>query len=168
MEQFPNSYGTGRDPQKQDSHLLSIALLLLCCAFIHGLTFSYLFQKPAPAREERPTLALEGFAESLAPEHETVEDRCGLGLTLSELSGVEKRFWSLPEGVFIQQVDPQGKAYAAGLRSGDLLMEIGGHSVSSTEDCLSRLESAKGSLTLTYYREGRQYTVSIPNGDISS
>ena len=45
MEQIPNSYGTGRDPDKKDSHRIPIALLLLCCVAIHGFTFLYLSQK---------------------------------------------------------------------------------------------------------------------------
>lgn len=163
MSQNPHTYGTGRDPARKDSHLVQIVLLLLCCVAIHGLTFLYLRSKDTTNSSETPNLELEEFSDNLAEEDPALQDCCGLGLQFSELSDTEQNYWSLPDGVFVEQIDTDSPAYSAGLRPGDLLVRVGTYPVNDPGECSSafRQYCGKPSLELTYYREGAEYTICV-------
>ena len=163
MSQIPHTYGTGRDPEKKDSHLLPITILLLCCIAVHGLTFLYLNRKEETPASRSPTLMLEDFSDELTEEEASLEDCCGLGLQFSELSDTQQAYWSLPEGVFVELVEKTGPAYKAGLRPGDLLLQVGNIPVDDPSECLNAFQTycGQGQLELTYYREGAQYTICV-------
>ncbi len=163
MSHNPHTYGTGRDPARKNSHLTPIVILLLCCVVIHSLTFLYLRWKDRGIKTTPiPTLALEEFSQDIAEGTESLEDGCGLGLQFSELSDSQQAYWSLPEGVFIEQIEKNGPAYEAGLRPGDLLLQVGNEPVDDPRECLEALQKYCGqSLSLIYYREGQEYAIVI-------
>lgn len=160
----PNSYGTGKDPRRRASHLIPVLLLLLSCVTIHALTLLYLSNREDPPKEDHKGLSMEELPTEEAQSTATLRDNCGLGLELSDISEVQQRYWSLPDGVFVEQIETDSAAYAAGLRSGDLLLEIEDQTVSAPEDCLELLEEhcEEASLELVYYRDGKEYSLRIP------
>ncbi|MBR6826249.1 MAG: PDZ domain-containing protein [Oscillospiraceae bacterium] len=164
MHQDPSSYGTGRDPQRKGSLLIPIIMLLLSCVTIHALTLLYMGHREEPVRRGPEGFSLEELPTQEPPETERIRDDCGLGLELSDVSEIQQRYWSLPDGVFVEQIETQSAAYAAGLRSGDLLLEIENRKVSDPEDCLEILRDSleEEAVELTYYREGKEYTVTVP------
>ena len=163
MSQFPHTYGTGRDPAKKDSHFVPIVILLLCCIAVHGITFLYLNRKEETPATRSPTLKMEDFSDELTEDEAPLEDCCGLGLQFSELSDSQQAYWSLPEGVFVEQIEKTSPAYKAGLRPGDLLLQVGSFPVDDPTECLDAFEKYCGQdqLELTYYREGTEYTIRI-------
>ncbi|MEJ0095555.1 MAG: Do family serine endopeptidase [Methylocella sp.] len=64
----------------------------------------------------------------------------GLGLKLAPASSVQG---AGSEGVVVSDIDPDGVAAQKGLRVGDVILEAGGHSVSSPADISSVLTDAK-------------------------
>ena len=164
MHTDPNSYGTGRDPQNRGYQILPALLLILFCITIHVLTLLYLGSREPASMEEQDGLILEEIPVRGNREGTVLRDTCGLGLELSDVSEVQQQYWSLPEGVFIEQIETGSVAYAAGLRSGDLLLQIEDQAVSEPEDCIEALEELwdENGLELVYYRDGEERSLQIP------
>lgn len=158
-----NSYGTGRAPEKKPTHLPIILLLLVAFASTHFITYIHRASESAQAQAQKNDALL--LPEQADPEDAALlPDGCGLGLTLGELTDPQRRYWSLPSGVYIEEIDENGSAYAAGLRAGDVLVRIGQDEVHNTSSCTDALQQQahKEFLTLHYYREGTEYSVDIP------
>ncbi len=160
----PNSYGTGRDPQGRGHHIFPVLLLVLFCITIHGLTLLCFGERESASAEEKEGLILEEIPVRGNHEGTALRDPCGLGLELSDVSELQQQYWSLPEGVFIEQIETDSIAYAAGLRSGDLVLQIEGRVVSEPEECIEVLEALcrEEALELVYYRDGEEYSLQIP------
>ena len=160
----PSSYGTGRDPQRKGSYLIPVFLLLLSCVVVHGLTHLYLSNRNRQPKKDTGKLSIQDLPTEDPDGSSPLRDNCGLGLELSDVSDIQQRYWSLPDGVFIEQIETGSTAYAAGLRSGDLLLQIEDHQVSDPEACLEILEEycEDETLELIYYRDGEEYSLSIP------
>lgn len=160
----PNSYGTGRDPRRGGHHVIPVLLLLLSCITVHALTLLYLSARDHRASGNADNLSLEEIPLEGNREEEVLRDSCGLGLELTDVNEIQQQYWALPDGVFIEQIETDSVAYMAGLRSGDLLLEIRDQTVSDTEECLELLEEScqEGSLELIYYRDGAEHALRIP------
>jgi hypothetical protein len=160
----PNSYGTGRDPQQKNGHTIPILLLLLCCVTIHGLTLLYLNNKDHKPYPKETAIPLEELPTEELAEKTVVPDNFGLGLELSDMDEIEQRYWSLPDGIFVEQIQTDGTAYEAGVRMGDVLLEIEEQPVDDVEDFLEALETfeEESHLELVFYREGQEHSVTIP------
>lgn len=167
MTNEPSSYGTGRDLQRRGDHLLPIFALLLTCVVVHGLTHLYLRRQDTTTQKSEPKLLLDELPTEDHGGIPLLQDNCGLGLELSDISEIQQRYWSLPDGAFVEQIEPDSVAYEAGLRSGDLLVRIEDHSVSDAESCLELLESfsCNEELDLVYYRNGEERCLRIPLPD---
>lgn len=90
-----------------------------------------------------------------------VSRQTDLGLQVSDLEEVERRYWELPEGVVIDQAAINGSGYLAGLRAGDLITAVGGVPIRNTQDFHQAVEDCDGSMTVEYYRKGQEYQVEI-------
>jgi CHAT domain-containing protein/tetratricopeptide (TPR) repeat protein len=66
-----------------------------------------------------------------------------------------------PQGVLLASVLPDGNAASAGLRGGDVLLQLGDSPLASLNDLKKAL--ANGG-TLRYWREGREQSVKVPPG----
>ena len=155
-----NSYGTGRAPEKKPAHLPIIVLLLAVFALTQWIVFSH---HPS----ESSTTSDKKHDALLLPEQSAVPlltDDCGLGLTLGELTEPQRKYWSLPSGVFIEAVEDGSAAHAAGLRAGDVIVKVGASEVKDTASCMQALQTQarSRSLALHYYREGAEYQIEIP------
>ncbi len=65
--------------------------------------------------------------------------RLGLGLAPAAQVGLSD------QGVAVVQVDPDGPAAAKGIEQGDLILDVGGQSVSSPSDVVAQVQSAEKS-----------------------
>ena len=98
-----------------------------------------------PINEAKPVIGKALSAEKPAVETaETVKnDRLGkprLGVTIRTLRGAELTDGQIPNGAYIAAVDENGPAAKAGLQPGDILVEINGNVIGSTEDLMAQLE----------------------------
>lgn len=161
MSPQSHSYGTGSRPERAPSRL---PIVLLGLFLLTQLVFVLYLQSEKPPTA--PTEASENLAQMF--EHNATvpllcADSCGLGLELSELSEAQQRYWALPSGVFVESVTEDGKAYAAGLREGDILVSINDAPTPDLDTARELLASlANEPLRLTYYRNQVTTTVIIP------
>ena len=158
-----NSYGTGRAPEKKPSHLPIILLLLAIFAATQLIAHSHDSSEssPAPTKKNDALLLPE---QASSDETALLPDGCGLGLTLGDLSEPQRKYWSLPSGVYIEEIDESSAAHAAGLRAGDVIVQVGASKVHDAQSCMQALQKQTRSdvLTLHYYREGKEYRAEIP------
>lgn len=167
MEPESGSYGTGRDPRRKNSYLIPIIFLLLSSIAIHGVTLLYLRTQKELSQEDPNPLLLEELPARSHSYQEPIKDKCGFGLELSDISEIQQRYWSLPDGAYIEQVETDSIAYRAGLRSGDLLVQIGDRKIVDASSCMEILEEycKQPSLYLVYYRDGTEHHLRISLSD---
>ena len=102
-----------------------------------------------PINEAKPVIEQALNAEK--PEVKTGEaavnnDRLGkprMGVTIRTLRGAELTDGQIPNGAYITAVDENGPAAKAGLQPGDILVEINGNVIGSSEDMMAQLEGTK-------------------------
>lgn len=167
-EENPEYFGTGRRPEKHPPQsatalllllLLGINLLPLALYRLHQAT-----EQPAPSltqpTEERVDFTLYDSCE--AQEEDNLP-----GLYLAELDASQQRYLDLPEGVAVTRVEEESSAYAAGLRTGDVITAAETGTENATIKDLQTLRAllkacAPGeSVTLTCNRNGKNLTVSL-------
>ena len=87
------------------------------------------------------------------------------GVAVADLDSQARQQFHIPEhvkGAVVTQVDPESAAAEAGLKSGDVIMEINRHAVASAEDAVRLTEHAKDRTTLLHvWSRQRQ---SLPRG----
>ncbi len=158
-----NSYGTGRAPEKKPSHLPIILLLLAIFAATQLIAHSHDSSEnsPEPTKKNDSLFLPEQASADTAA---LLPDGCGLGLTLGDLTEPQRKYWSLPSGVYIEAIDEGSAAYAAGLRTGDVIVRIGSSEVHNTQSCTQALQAQTQAdvLALHYYRDGKEYRAEIP------
>jgi len=108
-------------------------------------------------------------ASGLAPDEEEVEEEDGeasqYGMLLSELT--EERNRQLDRaadanGVLVAQVIPSAPAHRAGIRAGDVLIDVDGSAVNNPDQVVRALEKAKKEyVPVTVERDGRQRFVAL-------
>ena len=88
-----------------------------------------------------------------------------LGIDFVDISADDARALGLPsaEGVAIQQVVPDSPAEAAGLRSNDVIVEIGGTKIANSGDLVAalRVHQAGEKVTVRYYRDGSEKSTDV-------
>jgi len=101
------------------------------------------------------------------PDEDKVQQQTGLwpGLTVIQLSDAIRSRLGAPQnlkGLLVAGVDEQGLASAAGLRSGDVLVEMNGAKMENIADFYRVLNDAKSrELSLRVNRQGKEATVAL-------
>ena len=92
-----------------------------------------------------------------------VSGRPWLGLTGEGFSPFYQRFYQVPTGLYITQVDPGSPADAAGLVPGDILVAMDGTGIASMEDLNTALYAHQvgDRVNLTVFRNGLQADVEV-------
>ena len=92
-----------------------------------------------------------------------VSGRPWLGIQGESFSVFYQRFYRIPQGLYVTQVQPGSPAEAAGLLSGDIILSADGTALSSMDDLDSLLYShvPGETMVLTVYRSGRQGDVRV-------
>ncbi len=96
-----------------------------------------------------------------------VTGRPSLGVSLQSITDATASRYSIPKGCYVVDIDPVSSAYAAGLRTGDVITGLGNKPVSSC-DTLSEILSGYNSgttVTLTYWRNSQTVSVQITLGE---
>ncbi len=79
-----------------------------------------------------------------------------IGINGTEISDDEAKYYGIPKGVLVVQIDRNSSASNAGLRRGDIITHYNGSKVSTVDD-INRLKGsarAGTEVTLTVYRDG--------------
>ncbi len=94
---------------------------------------------------------------------ENIARPASLNLDISEVPKPMQIYWGLPEGVIINRIMTASNAYRAGLRPGDVLLQIGEIRLSSVGDYIEALSSYSAGETVRIYlfREGATYYTDI-------
>ena len=92
-----------------------------------------------------------------------VDPQATLGVQIAELNEIQRRYWQLPEGVMICQTALNGSAYLAGIRPGDVLMQIDSKQIKDADDYRAAMELLHpgDTVQLMIYRMGQEYLVTI-------
>jgi S1-C subfamily serine protease len=88
-----------------------------------------------------------------------------LGISAIDLNRSIARRYSIPieQGVFIVDIAQRSPAYEAGLRVGDVLVQVGSDEVNQMKDLIAALSKAQFNkdIELSIVRMGKRYTVSV-------
>lgn len=113
-----------------------------------------------------PITSVQAVLEQLASQG-YVAGRPSLGLEGQEISTFYQFYYQMPAGILITAVDETSNAALQGIRRGDILTALNGVSV-TTMDTLEEIiyASAVGDeLEATFYRDGREFTLTILVGE---
>jgi serine protease Do len=106
----------------------------------------------------------ESAAPTVAPKHGSAQSG-PLGTTLAPLDEAARKQLDVPSsvkgGVVVVDVTIGSKAYEAGIRSGDVILEIGGNATNRPEQVKEFWEKSKGSVMVLLFREGRTFYVAV-------
>ena len=92
-----------------------------------------------------------------------VSGRPTLGIKGESVSLFYQRYYLMPAGIFITQLDPASDAARKGIQTDDILMSINSHPIASMEDMNNVLYGCDVGDTVeaVIYRAGKQYLVSL-------
>ena len=92
-------------------------------------------------------------------------DRGYFGIAVLDLTPVlaQRLKVDAKEGVFIARLDPEGPAAAAGLKRGDVILDLEGVAVRNANDCANRISlfPAGRQVRVTVLREGKKQTYTV-------
>lgn len=95
---------------------------------------------------------LDGDRVALAESDQgTRDDETLVGVAVSDIDGQARRSWSIPnsvQGVLVVEVEPGSAAARAGLRAGDVILEINREPVDSSEKAIELTTGAEDKITL--------------------
>lgn len=100
-------------------------------------------------------------------EYGYVSGRPALGITGTALPDVYRAYYRLPDGVYVETVDPDSDAYAKGLREGDTITAVAGTSVRTVDELnvIKNQYQAGDELELTVFRDGESFTLNVILGE---
>ncbi len=94
--------------------------------------------------------------------------RGSIGIRFNQgLSGAVNRVYGFKNGVLVQQIQPGGPAEKAGLKTGDIITSIDGHSIKDGDDLVNKIASRRpgSSIRLGYLRDGKPADATVAIGD---
>jgi serine protease Do len=92
-----------------------------------------------------------------------ITGRTAVGITAYGISEEEAAFYQTVAGLYVESVDNRSDAYAQGLKPGDIIVEVNGTAITSTDE----LENAKkdlvvgDTLSLRIYRDGMYLSLDV-------
>lgn len=98
------------------------------------------------------------------PESGSQEQLTICGMLVCELDEVQQRFWDLPNGVIVSQVDDNSAAANAGVLPGDVIVRIGDTAADSVEACLTLFGAYSDgeSVRIELFRCGEEIEIALP------
>jgi serine protease Do len=94
--------------------------------------------------------------------------RGSIGIIFNQgLSGSVNRVYGFKNGVVVRTIQPGGPAEKAGLKAGDILLTIDGHSIKDGDDLVNEIASRRpgSSIRLGYLRDDKQADITVVIGD---
>lgn len=92
-----------------------------------------------------------------------VKDRPYIGINGQEISEIISRQFGIPTGLFITEVDPEGSAYKAGIKRGDIITKFADKEVRKMSDINNIKENYKPGdvVTVTIIRNNKEMTIKL-------
>lgn len=162
---MPDHYGTGRQPKNGRSHVgLAIGLVIALLA-VSAVPFVIPYLQKRQTGPER-AMPAERRSLTLQPEDCRQAQTAVCGMTICDLDETQQRYWSLPNGVIVGQVDENSTAASAGILPGDVIVRVGGETPDSADECRALLDACADGETvqIELYRNGEEIEVTLPAG----
>lgn len=109
--------------------------------------------------ESQASAAAAGTETPGAPGANASQGRLGVAVEPVTADMVRQLGLRSAEGMLIRQVDPNGAAAAAGVREGDVILEVNRQPVRSAADLEGALRKASGTVLLLLSREGQTFYI---------
>jgi len=92
-----------------------------------------------------------------------VKDRPATGITGSTVSKTISRYYGVPQGIIVTEVEENSGAYLAGIEKNDIITEIDGVPVESMADIqdVNSTHKVGDIIVVTFYRNGNYYTANL-------
>ena len=161
-------YQTGRTrPPKSYGGV--IAFLLILVIFLSGIVTMLSMMNIRLFRmvENQDLQDISLLARCAPAQQETAADygdhQATLGITGQEITEFYQSYYSIPQGVYVTQVESDSDCYAKGLRSGDILTHFNGTPITSSHSLRGLLQATSpgDSASLTIYRSGTQHQITV-------
>ncbi|MBO5299299.1 MAG: trypsin-like peptidase domain-containing protein [Clostridia bacterium] len=96
-------------------------------------------------------------------EYGYVKDRPATGITGSTVSKTISRYYGVPQGIIVTEVEENSGAYLAGIEKNDIITEIDGVAVESMADIqdVNSTHKVGDIIVVTFYRNGNYYTANL-------
>jgi serine protease Do len=109
---------------------------------------------------------VEVYNDLISPTHKVTRGSIGISFRQG-LSGAVNRVYGFKNGVLIQEVQPGQPAEKAGLKAGDIITTIDGHSIKDGDDLVNEIASRRpgSSVRIGYLRDGKQADTTVTVGD---
>ena len=111
-----------------------------------------------------PVNSVINFVSTVTDKNFVINSKAALGIYFDErYTTVYSKFYRLPDGAYVSYVNPGSCAEAAGICSGDIIMQIGEYGVYSYSDVPEALKhySAGDSAEIILFREGDLYYAGV-------
>ena len=108
----------------------------------------------------------EVYNDLISPSHKVTRGSIGIEFRQG-LSGAINRVYGFKNGVLVNKIHPGGPAEKAGLKPGDIITAIDGHSIKDGDDLVSEIASRRpgSTIRLGYLRDGKQADTTVTIGD---
>ena len=92
-----------------------------------------------------------------------IKNRPFIGIQGSDIDQNYAQIYSIPEGVYVEYVDPESDAYKKGLKRGDIIVAVDGKEITSMAelDAEKNKKAPGDTLTLTVYRNTKKLEISV-------
>ncbi len=99
-----------------------------------------------------------------------IKDRPFIGIQGSDIDATYASLYSIPQGVYVEYVDPESDAHKKGLKRGDIIVAVDGVEIKSMAqlDTEKNKKSPGDTLTLTVYRNTRKLDITIVLSEATS
>ena len=126
-------------------------------ASVEGLGFAIPISTAKPIIDE---LILQGY----------VSGRPAIGISGRKLPEAVQAYYRLPDGIYVEAVDPASDAFQKGIQAGDTITAIEGVPVETMDDLnvVKNQFQAGETVNLTIYRSGELYSVEVVLVDAAS
>lgn len=169
----PRTYRTGSTkPPKKSGCLL--AFILMVAIFTIGIisclglfNFRLLRHIEISDPNETVSIVVTGPKEDkTAGQPAVASQEPFLGISGESVSLVYQMYYHLPNGLLITAVEPGSAADAAGIKNGDVLIQVGNTPVAGPQELETALSSyvSGDTVALILYRNGKQYSVAVTLG----
>lgn len=166
------TYQTGfTEPPK--NHNALVALLLVLVIFLAGIVSILgflnvkLFAELSKQKKESVSLSVQDGTETTTDPHsETITSTGGkpdIAIDGEAVISFYQRYYRLPEGMFITDVQPDSNAAVNGLKEGDILISLDGTQITDMESLDAFLSTCQvgDSIEATIYRSRQQLTLEL-------